>query len=112
MPPPYSNEANVDPEEAFVAAISSCHVLTYLYLAYRQGIEVTSYQDDAVGTITKNDRGLPWVSSVILKPRIVYASGARPSREVEQRLHHAAHGECFIANSVRTDITVAMAATE
>ena len=84
-------------------------MLTYLYPAYRKGIEVTSYQDDAVGIMTKNDRGVPWVSSVVLKPRIVYVRGTQPSREVETRLHHAAHEECFIANSVKTDITVAMA---
>jgi organic hydroperoxide reductase OsmC/OhrA len=104
--PPYSNAANVDPEEAYVASISSCHMLTFLWVASRKGFEVTSYEDEAVGVLTKNERGIPWVSSVVLHPRIVYA-GARPSREVEESLHHAAHDGCYIANSVKTEITVA-----
>jgi organic hydroperoxide reductase OsmC/OhrA len=104
--PPYSNEANVDPEEAFVASISSCHMLTFLYLASRKSIDVTRYEDEAVGVMTKNERGIPWVSSVVLHPRITYA-GAAPSREVEEALHHAAHDGCYIANSVKTEITVA-----
>jgi organic hydroperoxide reductase OsmC/OhrA len=106
VPKPYSNEANVDPEEAFVAAISSCHMLTYLYVASRARFEVASYDDDAIGTMTKNERGSSWVSSVVLRPRIVYAGDKRPSPEDEERLHHAAHEQCFIANSVKTDIVV------
>ncbi len=103
---PYSNEANVDPEEAYVASISSCHMLTFLYFASRQGVDVTSYEDEAVGVMTKNERGIPWVSTVVLHPRIVYA-GAPPSPEDEERLHHRAHEGCYIANSVKTEITVA-----
>jgi organic hydroperoxide reductase OsmC/OhrA len=106
VPPPYSNEANVDPEEAFVAAVSSCHMLTFLHVASRQGIEVISYEDEAVGSMTKNDAGRWWMSSVVLKPRIAYTAETSPSREAEQRLHHAAHTECYIANSVKTDVTV------
>jgi organic hydroperoxide reductase OsmC/OhrA len=103
--PPYCNPANVDPEEAYVASISSCHMLTFLWFASRQGFSVTSYEDDAVGVMTKNERGIPWVSSVVLHPRIVYA-GAPPSPEVEEQLHHKAHEGCYIANSVKTVITV------
>jgi organic hydroperoxide reductase OsmC/OhrA len=74
---PYSNEANVDPEEAYVAAISSCHMLTFLYFASRQGVDVTSYEDEAVGVMTKNERGIPWsarsssipASSTPVRPR-------------------------------------------
>ena len=106
VPKPYSNEAHVDPEEAFVAAIASCHMLTFLFLAMKAGFEVASYEDHAVGTMTKNERGIPWVSSVVLSPAIVYAGERRPSPEELSRLHHAAHEGCFIANSVRTDITV------
>jgi organic hydroperoxide reductase OsmC/OhrA len=110
VPSPYSNAANVDPEEAFVAAISSCHMLTYLYLAYKNGIEVTAYQDEAAGVMTKNERGISWVSSVVLRPRISY--GMRiPSREEELQLHHDAHEQCFIANSVKTEITVIIPAS-
>src|SRR4030095_12282341 len=70
--PPFSNPANVDPEEAYVASLSSCHMLTHLFVASRKGFEIVSYEDDAVGTMTKNERGIPWVSSVILRPRIAY----------------------------------------
>jgi organic hydroperoxide reductase OsmC/OhrA len=103
--PPYSNAANVDPEEAYVAAISSCHMLTFLWVACRQGLEVTSYEDDAVGVMTKNERGIPWVSSVVLRPRVTYA-GTHPSQEAEEEMHHKAHEACYIANSVKTTITV------
>ena len=67
---------------------------------------MASYEDDAVGTMTKNERGVPWVSSVVLSPRIVYA-GTRPTPDVESKLHHEAHEQCYIANSVKTDILVA-----
>ncbi len=60
---PHSNEANVDPEEAYVPSISSCHMLTFLYLASKQGVDVTGYADEAVGVMTKNERGIPWVST-------------------------------------------------
>jgi organic hydroperoxide reductase OsmC/OhrA len=109
VPTPYSNPANVDPEEAFVAAIASCHMLTFLYLASREGIEVTSYEDEAVGVMTKNERGVPWVSSVLLSPQVTYRASSAPSSEQERRLHEAAHHGCFIANSVKTEITVRLA---
>ncbi len=101
---PLSNPANVDPEEAFVAAIASCHLLSFLYVAAKRGVLVERYEDDAVGVLTKNERGVAWVSAVTLTPRIVYA-GDVPSFELEQELHEAAHHECFIANSVKTEIT-------
>ena len=106
VPVPYSNPNHVDPEEAFVAALASCHMLTYLYVAQRQGFQVESYDDDAVGVMTKNERGVPWVSAVTLKPRIVYGGEKRPSAADEAKLHHAAHEQCFIANSVKTNVTV------
>ena len=107
VPHPYSNPDHVDPEEAYVASIASCHMLTFLHVASRAGFEVDSYEDEAVGVMTKNERGVPWVSSVVLRPQIVYAGEKRPSPEDVQRLHHAAHDGCFIANSVKTEITVA-----
>lgn len=103
---PFSNPANVDPEEAFVASLSSCHMLTYLYVASRKGFEVASYEDDAVGAMTKNERGIFWVSSVVLHPRIAYAGAKTPTSEEEEQMHHAAHEQCFIANSVKTDVKV------
>jgi len=107
VPAPYSNPANVDPEEAFVAAISSCHMLTYLYLAYRQGFQIDTYRDEAVGTIAKNENGIPWINTVILKPQISYSGDKLPTREDETILHHQAHEQCFIANSIKTQVTVA-----
>jgi organic hydroperoxide reductase OsmC/OhrA len=106
VPPPYSNPANIDPEEAFVAAVSSCHMLVYLMLAYQNGFQVDSYDDEASGVMTKNERGLLWISTVNLKPRIKYSGEKLPSAEDEKRLHHLAHEQCFIANSIRTQVTV------
>ena len=107
VPLPYSNAANVDPEEAFVASISSCHMLSFLFLACRQGFQVDSYQDEAVGVMAKNEKGVPWVSAVTLHPRIVYSGEKLPSPADEAALHHQAHEQCFIANSIKTQVTVA-----
>jgi organic hydroperoxide reductase OsmC/OhrA len=106
VPVPYSNPACVDPEEAFVAAISSCHMLTFLYLASKQGFQVDSYEDEAIGVMTKNERGVPWISSVTLNPQIIYGGEKLPSAEDEERLHHLAHEQCFIANSIKTEVAV------
>jgi organic hydroperoxide reductase OsmC/OhrA len=106
VPAPWSNPACVDPEEAFVAAISSCHMLTYLFLACRQGFQVDSYHDEAVGVMTKNEKGVPWVSLVTLHPQIVYSGRKLPTSTDEQHLHHMAHEQCFIANSIKTEVTV------
>ncbi len=106
VPAPYSNPAHVDPEEAYVASISSCHMLTYLFVAARQGFLVERYEDEAVGVMRKNERGAIWVSAVTLNPKIVYGGEKRPSAADEERLHHLAHEQCFIANSVKTEITV------
>jgi len=106
VPVPWSNPANVDPEEAFVASISSCHMLTWLFLASRAGFEVSSYRDEAVGVMTKNERGVPWVSAVTLNPVITF-KGRQPDATENERLHHLAHEQCFIANSIKTVVTVA-----
>src|SRR5688572_8442960 len=106
VPAPFSNAAHVDPEEAFVAAVSSCHMLTFLYLASRQGFQIDSYEDAAVGTMTKNEKGVPWMSRVVLNPRIVYSGEKVPSPADEAHLHHLAHEQCYIANSVKTEIVV------
>lgn len=106
VPAPYSNPAHVDPEEAFVAAVSSCHMLTFVYLANRQGFQVDSYEDQAIGMMTKDQAGIPWVSSITLNPKIAYGGPKRPTTEEEERLHHLAHQQCFIANSIKTRVTV------
>ena len=106
VPVPYSNPASVDPEEAFVAAIASCHMLTFLYVASREGFQVDSYQDEAVGTMAKNESGVPWIDRVKLSPRIEYSGSKLPAPSDQRRLHHLAHKQCFIANSVKTEILV------
>jgi organic hydroperoxide reductase OsmC/OhrA len=106
VPTPFSNPANIDPEEAFVASVSSCHMLTYVYLACRQGFQVDSYEDEAVGKMTKNEQGVPWVSSIVLSPKIAYSGEKLPSQADEERLHHLAHEQCFISNSIKTSVTV------
>jgi len=107
VPVPYSNPAGVDPEEAYVASIASCHMLTFLYVAMREGFVVERYEDDAVGVMRKNERGAIWVAAVTLRPRIVYGGEKRPAAADVDHLHHLAHEQCFIANSVKTEITVA-----
>jgi organic hydroperoxide reductase OsmC/OhrA len=103
---PYSNPAYVDPEEAFVASISSCHMLTFLYLASKQGFQVDAYQDEAIGVIAKNEKGQPWVSMVTLRPHVTYSGDKLPTAFEVDDLHHESHEQCFIANSVRTEILV------
>lgn len=104
--PPLSDPAAVDPEEAFVASLSSCHMLTFLHLARKAGFQVDSYDDAAVGELTKNAAGVPFISKVTLNPRIVYGGNHRPSAAELHQLHHDAHEQCFIAQSVKTEVTV------
>jgi len=106
VPVPNSNPANVDPEEAYVAALASCHMLTFLFLASRQGVTVESYDDEAVGVMTKDERGIPWVSRVTLRPTIVYGGQTSPGPAEVDQLHHRAHEQCYLANSVKTEIVV------
>ena len=95
----------VDPEELLVASINACHMLSFLHVAREAGFVVTRYRDEAVGIMTKRDDGELWVSKVTLRPEISYA-GRQPTPTERDEMHHAAHQICFIANSVRTEITV------
>ena len=106
VPAPWSNPAFVDPEEAFVAATASCHMLTFLFLASKQGFQIDLYEDEAVGTMTKNENGVPWISAIVLHPKITFSCAKTPAPADEEHLHHLAHEQCFIANSVKTKITV------
>ncbi len=106
VPAPYVNLAGVDPEEALVAAISSCHMLSFLYVAWKAGYQVDRYEDRAVGLMSKNERGIPWVSSTTLYPKIAFSGDHMPTAAEEEKLHHDAHHICFIANSVKTEIKV------
>ena len=105
VPVPMSDPAAVDPEEAFVAALSSCHMLWFLSLAARAGHVVESYRDDATATLGRDDRGRPSVTRVTLRPRVAY-HGDGPDADAQDALHHAAHERCFIAASVRSEVAV------
>ena len=104
---PLSNPANVDPEEAFVASLSSCHMLTYLHVARLAGFQVDRYVDEAVGETANNERGALWVAKVVLNPQITYGGDKRPTPAEEAELHHKSHDACFISQSVKTEVTVA-----
>lgn len=103
VPLPGSREDAVDPEEAFVASLSSCHMLWFLSLAARDGWKVDDYRDQAEGRMGKNGEGRLAMIRVTLRPAVTFA-GAAPSREQLAALHHEAHEACFIANSVRTEV--------
>jgi organic hydroperoxide reductase OsmC/OhrA len=104
VPLPYSDPAAVDPEEMLVASIASCHMLWFLSLAAKAGHVVERYTDHAEGEMTKNPQGKLWVSRVVLRPEVHFAPGRAPTRAALDALHHAAHDECFIANSVRSEV--------
>lgn len=106
VPEPMSVAAAVDPEEAFVAAISSCHMLTFLWIAGRAGFVVDRYIDQAVGVMEKNAEGRVAVTRVALRPRIEFSGERQPTARELDDMHHRAHEDCFIANSVRTEIVV------
>ena len=107
VPLPLSREDAVDPEEAFVAAISSCHMLTFLSIAAKKRLVVDSYEDKALGIMTKNQNGKLFVSQITLDPAIAFSGDKLPTSEQIADMHHLAHKECFIANSVLTEIVVA-----
>jgi organic hydroperoxide reductase OsmC/OhrA len=103
---PMSVEAAVDPEEALVAALSSCHMLWFLSLAASERWRVDQYTDDAIGVMGRNAAGKVAMLSVTLRPRVSFSGERLPSRAEIQQLHHRAHEECFIANSVTSEVRV------
>jgi organic hydroperoxide reductase OsmC/OhrA len=106
VPIPYSVESNVDPEEAFVAALSSCHMLFFLSIAARNGYIVDRYEDKSSGGMGKGDNGRICMTSVTIRPEVAISSNPRPSRQDIETMHHEAHEQCFIANSVNTIVVV------
>ena len=105
--PAFGGEADrVDPEEALVAAVSGCHMLTFLAVAARKRMVVDRYEDSAVGFLEKGDDGKPVITRIELRPRVSFANPAAVSAGDLDRLHHLAHENCFIARSVRSEITV------
>ena len=104
VPLPMSVERAVDPEEAFVAALSSCHMLWFLSLAAKRGLVVERYEDEASGTLARTEQGRTAFREVVLRPRVRWATAV--SREAEGALHHEAHEQCYLANSVRCEVRV------
>jgi organic hydroperoxide reductase OsmC/OhrA len=105
--PQFRGDADrVDPEEAFVASLSSCHMLTFLAICARKRITVDAYDDDASGHLEKGEHGKLWMGHVTLRPRVRFAPGVTVSKATLDDIHHHAHEDCFIANSVKTEIGV------
>jgi len=107
VPLPYSSREAVDPEEALVAAASSCHMLTFVHLASKQGYLVERYADEAEGHMEKNARGRYAITRIVLHPAIVFGGARQPGASELAALHHAAHEECYIANSIVAEVEVA-----
>jgi organic hydroperoxide reductase OsmC/OhrA len=106
VPIPYSDPNAIDPEEAMVAAIASCHMLWFLALAAKQGFIVDRYHDTAAGIMEPNEQKKYWLSKVTLRPTILFSGSNLPTPTEIEALHHDAHRDCFIANSVKTVIEV------
>ena len=103
---PFSDPVGVDPEEALVASLSSCHMLFVLDFAKQAGFVVDAYQDEAEGVMETGPDGRVWMARVTLRPRIVFAGDKRPRRADVDALHHRAHEACYIANSVKSEVRV------
>jgi organic hydroperoxide reductase OsmC/OhrA len=101
---PFSDPSAVDPEESFVASLSSCHMLTFLHIAVKNGFRVDSYADVAEGVMTPNAAGRLVMSVVTLRPDVRFSGERLPTGDELAAMHHEAHDECFIANSVLTDV--------
>jgi organic hydroperoxide reductase OsmC/OhrA len=106
VPLPHSIAAAVDPEEALVAAVSSCHMLFFLSFAAKQGFVVDRYLDEAIGEMAHNERNRLYVSKIELNPDVTFAGTKYPSEAELDALHHHAHEDCYIANSVKAEIIV------
>ena len=104
VPLPYSVEANVDPEEAFVASLSSCHMLFFLSIAAKNRFVIDDYSDEAVGFMQTGEDGKLCMTRVVLRPRITFAGDRKPDRNKLEKMHHQSHEACFIANSVKTEV--------
>ena len=106
VPVPYSDASGVDPEEAFVAAISSCHMLWFLSIAAKRGYRIDRYVDEAEGVLEKDANGAMSMTRVVLRPRIAWSGDTTPTSEAITQMHDEAHHACYIANSVKTVVSV------
>ena len=104
VPLPMSDASAVDPEEAFVASLSSCHMLWFLAIAAKRKFRVDRYFDAAVGVMEKNAQGKFAVTRVTLRPEVIFSGEHKPTRADIEHLHHTAHDECYIANSVKSEV--------
>jgi organic hydroperoxide reductase OsmC/OhrA len=104
VPLPMSDASAVDPEENFVASLSSCHMLWFLAIAAKRRFCVDRYFDAAVGVMEKNAQGKVAVTRVTLRPEVTFSGDKLPTRAEIEHLHHTAHDECYIANSVKTEV--------
>lgn len=104
VPLPYSLEENVDPEEAFIASLSSCHMLFFLSIAAKKRFVVDQYVDHAIGVISEGSDGKMSMTKVTLRPHIRFSGERQPSIEQLEKMHHQSHDQCFIANSVKTEV--------
>ena len=106
VPLPHAVAENVDPEEAFVAALSSCHMLFFLAIAAKKRYCIDRYVDEAEGHMSADANGKQWMSEVVLRPRVAFCGDRQPERAQIEHMHHLAHVECFIANSVKSVVRV------
>lgn len=106
VPVPMSDASAVDPEEAFVASLASCHMLWFLSIAAKRGYVVDDYADDASGVMAKNAAGRLALTTVTLRPLVTFGGAQLPDRAALDALHHAAHEECFIASSIRSEVVI------
>jgi organic hydroperoxide reductase OsmC/OhrA len=110
LPEGYRDNAKLDAEKLFVASVASSHMLTWLHIAFGMEIDVMGYVDEAHGNLTEIGDGIYWVSEIILHPKIKYGAKRTATPAAEARLHELAHEQCFIANSIKTKVTVSRAA--
>jgi organic hydroperoxide reductase OsmC/OhrA len=103
---PLSKADAIDPEEALVASLSACHMLFFLDFAARAGFRIDEYRDEISATMSKNEAGKTWVSRIVLHPVITFSGDKRPTAEDVAALHHRSHEECFIANSLRSEVVI------
>lgn len=106
VPVPMSVAASVDPEEALVASTSSCHMLFFLGIAAKRGFVVDSYVDHAFGMMEKNDEGKIAMRRITLRPEVTFGGEVKPTPEEIDRIHHESHEQCFIANSLKSEVVV------
>lgn len=99
---PMSVAENVDPEEAFVASLSSCHMLIFLAIAAKRRYIIDDYVDEAIGIMASDEQGRMSITKVTLRPRVTWSGEEKPTQQQLEKMHHQSHKMCFIANSVKT----------